>query len=59
LKRLVLWFFPEIAVKNVYQNRPIATESIRTAVATPTAMGTRYVPRIPIQEIGERFHIAG
>jgi hypothetical protein len=59
LKRLVLWFFPEIAVKNVYQNRPIATESIRTAVATPTAMGTRYVPRVPIQEIGERFHIAG
>ena len=60
LKRLVLWFFPEIQVKNVYQNRPIATEGpIRTAVATPTAMGTRYVPRVPIQEIGERFHIAG
>jgi hypothetical protein len=60
LKRLVLWLFPEIQVKNVYQNRPIATEGpIRTAVATPTAMGTRYVPRVPIQEIGERFHIAG
>ena len=57
LKRLVLWFFPEIAVKNVYQNRPIATESMRTAVAT--AMGPRNVPRVPIQEIGERFHIAG
>jgi hypothetical protein len=59
LKRLVLWFFPEIQVKNVYQNRPIATESTRDPIAVATPMGSRYVPRVPLQEIGERFHIAG
>ena len=59
LKRLVLWFFPEIQVNNVYQNRPIATESTRTAVGIAMAMGPRYVPQVPSQEIGERFTFAG